>query len=102
MQCPACAADNRSGRHFCGSRGAARPPAWPGCGVAGDPGERFCGACGAPFVVSASAPPLASLAPSPPIAEVAVAAPDAERRQLTVLFCDLVDATPLSSRLDPE
>jgi class 3 adenylate cyclase/predicted ATPase len=26
----------------------------------------------------------------------------AERRQLTVLFCDLVDSTPLSGRLDPE
>ena len=25
-----------------------------------------------------------------------------ERRQLTVLFCDLVGSTPLSSRLDPE
>jgi predicted ATPase/class 3 adenylate cyclase len=28
--------------------------------------------------------------------------PDAERRQLTVLFCDLVDSTTLSSQLDPE
>src|SRR5712691_3176901 len=28
--------------------------------------------------------------------------PDAERRQLTVLFCDLVDSTPLASELDPE
>ena len=28
--------------------------------------------------------------------------PDAERRQLTVLFCDLVDTTALSSQLDPE
>lgn len=28
--------------------------------------------------------------------------PDAERRQLTVMFCDLVDATPLSEQLDPE
>jgi class 3 adenylate cyclase/predicted ATPase len=27
---------------------------------------------------------------------------DAERRQLTVLFCDLVDSTPLSRQLDPE
>ncbi len=26
----------------------------------------------------------------------------AERRQLTVMFCDLVDSTALSSRLDPE
>jgi class 3 adenylate cyclase len=28
--------------------------------------------------------------------------PDAERRQLTVLFCDLVDSTILASQLDPE
>ena len=28
--------------------------------------------------------------------------PDAERRQLTVLFCDLVDSTALAGRLDPE
>ena len=28
--------------------------------------------------------------------------PDAERRQLTVMFCDLVDSTRLSSQLDPE
>src|SRR5262249_16397354 len=28
--------------------------------------------------------------------------PDAERRQLTVMFCDLVDSTKLSSHLDPE
>ncbi len=34
--------------------------------------------------------------PSPP------ARPDAERRQLTVLFCDLVGSTELSRRLDPE
>ena len=27
---------------------------------------------------------------------------DAERRQLTVLICDMVDSTPLASRLDPE
>ena len=30
------------------------------------------------------------------------AAPEAERRQLTVLFCDLVDSTALSRQLDPE
>jgi class 3 adenylate cyclase/predicted ATPase len=28
--------------------------------------------------------------------------PEAERRQLTVIFCDLVDSTRLSSQLDPE
>jgi class 3 adenylate cyclase len=35
-------------------------------------------------------------------APVGPAMPDAERRQLTVLFCDLVDSTPLASQLDPE
>src|SRR5215831_8847080 len=28
--------------------------------------------------------------------------PEAERRQLTVMFCDLVESTQLSSQLDPE
>src|SRR5499427_2783279 len=40
-------------------------------------------------------------APDTP-APVAPGSSDAERRQLTVMFCDLVDSTALSSRLDPE
>jgi class 3 adenylate cyclase len=28
--------------------------------------------------------------------------PSAERRQLTVMFCDLVGSTALSARMDPE
>src|SRR5712691_561755 len=38
--------------------------------------------------------------PAPPPA--ASAPPEAERRQLTVMFCDVVDSTRLSSQLDPE
>jgi TOMM system kinase/cyclase fusion protein len=46
-------------------------------------------------VPASTAPPsLYPQYPSPP--------PDAERRQLTVLFCDLVDSTVLASQLDPE
>ena len=37
---------------------------------------------------------------APPLA--APLTPEAERRQLTVMFCDLVDSTKLSSQLDPE
>ena len=49
--------------------------------------------------------------PQPPLDErtarveslpVDLPAPDAERRQLTVMFCDLVDSTRLASQLDPE
>jgi len=35
-------------------------------------------------------------------AQVLPPPPDAERRQLTVMFCDLVDSTALSGQLDPE
>ena len=44
--------------------------------------------------------------PPQPLAETAPAASPAssevERRQLTVMFCDLVGSTPLSTRFDPE
>jgi len=59
---------------------------------------------------SAPAPPPVlepALSPAPPVPQDVLFhgdrhTPDAERRQLTVLFCDLVDSTVLSSRLDPE
>src|SRR5262249_18451200 len=49
-------------------------------------------------------PPVAHDQPSPEVTPRVPAAPppDAERRQLTVMFCDLVDSTKLSSQLDPE
>ena len=42
--------------------------------------------------------------PSPEVTPrvTALPSPDAERRQLTVMFCDLVESTQLSRRLDPE
>ena len=40
----------------------------------------------------------AGISPSPPPPST----PEAERRQLTVMFCDLVESTKLSSQLDPE
>src|SRR5215472_16062928 len=41
-----------------------------------------------------------NLSASPPTLETT--APSAERRQLTVMFCDLVGSTALSTKLDPE
>src|SRR5262249_41284837 len=55
----------------------------PRCQAAIAEGARFCAHCGA------------ELSP-------AAAPASAERRQLTVLFCALVDSTALSVRLDPE
>ena len=45
------------------------------------------------ITIGATAPTALSVAPAPA---------DAERRQLTVMFCDLVGSTALSARLDPE
>jgi class 3 adenylate cyclase/predicted ATPase len=45
---------------------------------------------------------IAALGPAAPAFLEAPASADAERRQLTVMFCDLVGSTELSARLDPE
>src|SRR5215831_13682395 len=48
-------------------------------------------------------PAMVAVAPAQIAASPGVTpTPDAERRQLTVLFCDLVDSTRLASQLDPE
>jgi class 3 adenylate cyclase/tetratricopeptide (TPR) repeat protein len=64
---------------------------------------------GAAFFETGNAPPPA-LAPAalPPVSSepiapaVVAAASEAERRQLTVMFCDLVGSTALSTGMDPE
>jgi class 3 adenylate cyclase/predicted ATPase len=54
-----------------------------------------------PSPVPLPATPDSSLAQSATV-PAAPPTPEAERRQLTVMFCDLVDSTKLSSQLDPE
>ena len=53
-----------------------------------------------------SAPPASQPTPEPPAQAATPPAPphppEAERRQLTVMFCDLVGSTPLAEQLDPE
>jgi len=45
---------------------------------------------------------VAATAPPAPMATEPTRRDEAERRQLTVMFCDLVGSTALSARLDPE
>ena len=51
--------------------------------------------------IETSTPMVASATASGPIRQEAVS-PSGERRQLTVMFCDLVGSTALSEKLDPE
>ena len=53
-------------------------------------------------IAALGAEPAAPLPNPPPRAGEARVGAEAERRQLTVMFCDLVGSTALSARLDPE
>ncbi len=93
MICPRCGANVASGKKFCGDCGSPLPWRCRACGSENPPDKRFCGDCGAAQTSGSTAlpePPPAAIAPLP------------ERRQLTVMFADLVGSTPLGARLDPE
>src|SRR5882724_5763259 len=56
-----------------------------------------------PLPQSIPLPPTQDTSSVPPASPgISSRTPEAERRQLTVMFCDLVDSTKLSSQLDPE
>jgi predicted ATPase/class 3 adenylate cyclase len=105
MECPSCKANILESGRFCDECGVLLATGCPSCGTANRPGAKFCSKCGtnlsAALPIAASPMPLpimtpsAALRPSPPTSW-------AERRQLTVMFCDLVGSTALSARLDPE
>src|SRR5262245_58295067 len=95
LRCRSCGYANRLDRRFCAECGAALASICVACGAANEPGEKFCGGCGEPLPSGAPAPGAPTPAPD-------AAIPAGERRQLTVLFCDLVGSTPLSQQLDAE
>ena len=62
---------------------------------------KFCADCGAPIGAGAPTGPVRSEHTAAPISP-APALTTAERRPLSVMFCDLIGSTALSSRLDAE
>lgn len=106
MRCPSCGSDNPEGTKFCGECGVSVQPHCPQCGFKNLPSTKFCRQCGSSLQEQPSrfvsrgqsaeqALPVALHAAVPSAAE-------GERRQLTVMFCDLVGSTALSAQLDPE
>ncbi len=96
MTCNGCGHANRVGANFCSNCGSKLERLCVECGVAVPAKARFCDACGTPVGG------LEATAPEPKAERSVSAIPDAQRRQLTVMFCDLVGSTQLSQRLDPE
>src|SRR4029453_14374258 len=96
IHCLSCGHSNRPDRRFCGKCGSRLGPMCSSCGAQNDPNENFCGQCGAA---------LASPVPEPGVRDEPADSrkvPEGERRQLTVVFCDLVGSTALAAQLDPE
>lgn len=66
------------------------------CGFELPDRAKFCSECGEPVARPETSPASA-------VERIPLSAPaDGERRQITVLFCDLIGSTALASRLDPE
>ena len=89
MHCSRCEKEDREGRRFCASCGAAFARVCD-CGYVNHATDRFRGGCGRPLEREAE------VAASPPVET------DGDRRPVAIMFCDLVGYTRLSSKLDPE
>jgi predicted ATPase/class 3 adenylate cyclase len=86
MECFSCNYTNPEGHKFCGQCGEQLSISCQACRFVNKPDHKFCGGCGK------------SLITSPPKKQSS----EAERRQLTVMFCDLVGSTAMSELMDPE
>jgi class 3 adenylate cyclase/tetratricopeptide (TPR) repeat protein len=87
MQCTGCGSHNPTGARFCNQ--CAKPlseTACPACGFSSAAKTDFCPACGSALPEAASTP----------------LGGGGERRQITVLFSDLVASTAMSRELDAE
>lgn len=82
---------------YCVACGGALTRSCTACGFANPPTARFCAGCGRRLDASPNAVPG-----TPPASAAGTLPGAAERRQLTVLFADLMESTALSERLDPE
>src|SRR5215472_7710259 len=109
MKCLRCQHENRVVAKFCEECAAPLVRTCANCGAPLSPTAKFCSECAHPAAVPA--PSMASRfggteAYTPRhLAEkilTSKAALEGERKQVTVLFCDIVDSSRLAERLDPE
>src|SRR5690349_6473656 len=100
MRCTVCGFENRKRARFCAGCGTLLALNCPQCGNEVAPSTKFCDGCGAPA-------PTATAEPAPPASDAGSQRPrllgaGANRRQMSLLSCDLVDSSVLAHNLDPE
>jgi predicted ATPase/class 3 adenylate cyclase len=115
MKCPKCQFENPEGMKFCVECGNKLELICPKCGFGNSPSFKFCGECGHDLSLP-SEPAPKELSFDEKIDKIQRYLPkgltekilaqrdriEGERKQVTVMFCDLEGFTQLSERLNPE
>jgi class 3 adenylate cyclase/ABC-type dipeptide/oligopeptide/nickel transport system ATPase component len=115
MKCPKCQAENPEGMNFCGECGAKIETVCPNCNFPNPLQFKFCGKCGHQLSLSAK-PVLKEISFDEKLARIQKYLPsglsekilaqrgkiEGERRQVTVMFCDMKGYTPLTEKLGEE
>jgi len=115
MKCPNCQFENPDEAKFCNHCGNKIELTCQECGKVNPPGSRFCNECGHNLSLPSEPSPkdlsldekLAKIQRYLPkgVTEKILAQRDrieGERKQVTVMFCDMEGFTPLSEKLGPE
>ena len=115
MQCPKCQTENPEGRKFCRKCGIKLSLICPKCGLENLPEDFYCGECGHTLGVPTKPIPK-ELTFDEKIQKIQKYLPggltekilaqrgkiEGERKQVTVLFADMENFTPLVEKLGPE
>jgi len=115
MKCPKCQFDNRVGAAFCLECGEKLELKCPQCGKALPPLAKFCDGCGHNLTIPSEPAPKA-LSPEEKVEKIQKYLPkgiaekilsqrdkiEGERKQVTVMFCDMEGFTPFADRFGPE
>ena len=115
MKCPNCQFENPEGIKFCGECGAKLERLCPSCSSSNPPNFKFCGECGHKLDVPVETSPK-DLSFDEKLAKIQKYLPkgltekilsqrdriEGERKQVTVMFCDMEGFTPMSELLGIE
>jgi hypothetical protein len=119
MKCPNCQFENRESAKFCVECGEKIEKTCPECGFSNSPSFKFCAECGQNLtllVTPSLKPPPKDLSFDEKIAKIQRFLPkglaekilsqrdkiEGERKQVTVMFCDMEGFTTLVEKMGPE
>jgi class 3 adenylate cyclase/predicted ATPase len=116
MKCPKCQHENPDQAKFCNACATKLELVCPECGKVNPPGSKFCNECAHCLSIPSAKPTPKELSLDEKIAKIQRYLPkgltdkilsqrgkiEGERRQVTVMFCDMEGFTPLVERLGPE